>query len=402
MSDNKTKSGLIYQIVSILIIAFCLFGFFSVSIVHNNGATIYNKDIMAIEQLNRMNNEVRNIDQNVLMAFIGKDSPEREKVYLANIDISIEKTKVAMTEYEKLSTQLTDMEKRRYNQCRLSLKTYIDLIEKLIEAYNKADYGTAQTIYLQEFKPVKVCTYELLEATVDLSESSAAGDIAHNEGVYTGLCIGFFVFVVVGNFVVLLVAKSNEKKNRSIAEKNHKLKEVNKKVQQTNQKIENIAYTDIITSLPNRYALEEELTKHFQEKKTTPINIAVIDIDNFKEINVMHGYGLGDAYLDEIVARLQLPFKDLLTMYRVTGNEFCLIFNEGVPANSIMQVLEDMRRIIREAVIIDQKVITKTLTASYYHCTPTNIYNADALLCVLDSALQQAKAEGKDRIIIVE
>jgi len=79
-------------------------------------------------------------------------------------------------------------------------------------------------------------------------------------------------------------------------------------------------YYDPITGAPNREKLSEEL------KKKEVINLLLVDIDNFKDLNALYGEEAGDEVLKYITQRLKKVFKS--EVYRVGPDEFALILPE--------------------------------------------------------------------------
>src|SRR5436190_144043 len=66
-----------------------------------------------------------------------------------------------------------------------------------------------------------------------------------------------------------------------------------------------MARTDVLTTLPNRRAWEEELPRELQRAARTgrPLSTALLDLDHFKEFNDLRGHQAGDDHL-ELVARV--------------------------------------------------------------------------------------------------
>ncbi|RZU32562.1 GGDEF domain-containing protein [Blastococcus saxobsidens] len=86
------------------------------------------------------------------------------------------------------------------------------------------------------------------------------------------------------------------------------------------------AGTDPLTGLANRRAWEEEASRHLARaaRSGEPLSFAVLDLDDFKEVNDRDGHGAGDALLRELTAgwSRRLRHADLLGRYG--GDEFVL------------------------------------------------------------------------------
>jgi len=81
-------------------------------------------------------------------------------------------------------------------------------------------------------------------------------------------------------------------------------------------------YKDQLSGLDNRFALLEYIKLHSR------LNIFVINIDNFSNINNAYGYVVGDEILLEIAKRLQLLKQQNAKLFRFDGDEFVFIVND--------------------------------------------------------------------------
>lgn len=90
-------------------------------------------------------------------------------------------------------------------------------------------------------------------------------------------------------------------------------------VQEKTHELENQYYLDRLTGLPNRYRLQERLSQ------CESIALAVVNVDDFKEVNDFFGISIGD----EMLIQIGVWLKELSgECYRLGGDEFALIFNE--------------------------------------------------------------------------
>src|SRR5260370_25939934 len=78
-----------------------------------------------------------------------------------------------------------------------------------------------------------------------------------------------------------------------------------------------------LEKLPNRVALLSELSAQIQNGKL--VSVAFIDLDNFKQVNDQHGHSEGNKCLVEVVASLAAVISGKGRIYRVGGDEFCVL-----------------------------------------------------------------------------
>lgn len=103
-----------------------------------------------------------------------------------------------------------------------------------------------------------------------------------------------------------------------------------------------LANTDALTQIPNRYALEVELTAIGQHASLT-----YIDMDNLKYYNDTFGHAKGDEMLTKFATLMQEGIGDNGRVYRVGGDEFAVICGHGdeVKVQSLLdKVVEKMHQ----------------------------------------------------------
>lgn len=95
-------------------------------------------------------------------------------------------------------------------------------------------------------------------------------------------------------------------------------------LQQANAALTTASYTDELTGLPNRRAVFEQLPRLFSQARDDArcVLLAFADLDDFKEINDIHGHEAGDDFLCEIGQRLQKGTRPDEIIGRVGGDEF--------------------------------------------------------------------------------
>jgi diguanylate cyclase (GGDEF)-like protein len=91
--------------------------------------------------------------------------------------------------------------------------------------------------------------------------------------------------------------------------------------------LENMARTDALTGLPNRYWLNDYLPSAIQRSKLIQKRLALfyLDLDNFKDINDSLGHKAGDEILCSVADALRSVLDKNDQVARLGGNEFILI-----------------------------------------------------------------------------
>lgn len=83
------------------------------------------------------------------------------------------------------------------------------------------------------------------------------------------------------------------------------------------------AHNDALTGLLNRGSFDELLTQHKANSA-----LILVDVDNFKQFNDVHGHEMGDAILVEVAATLHSVFRSSDYICRIGGDEFAVIMTD--------------------------------------------------------------------------
>jgi diguanylate cyclase (GGDEF)-like protein len=84
------------------------------------------------------------------------------------------------------------------------------------------------------------------------------------------------------------------------------------------------AYVDALTGVANRRALARSI-EMLGARDATTVAVAMLDLDDFKSINDVHGHVVGDAVLSEVAASLRSSVRDHDLVVRLGGDEFLLL-----------------------------------------------------------------------------
>ena len=127
--------------------------------------------------------------------------------------------------------------------------------------------------------------------------------------------------------------------------------------------MERLAYTDLLTGLPNRLALEEQLrsTAANTVNSVEPEKIFAllfIDIDGFKLVNDTMGHEAGDLLLMQIAERLRRSVRQTDLLARISGDEFVVLLRGLKTSGEGVSVAEKIKRTLDEPFFIDAQVFS--------------------------------------------
>ncbi|MFG1395758.1 GGDEF domain-containing protein [Roseixanthobacter pseudopolyaromaticivorans] len=162
---------------------------------------------------------------------------------------------------------------------------------------------------------------------------------------------------------------------------------------------ERAASTDYLTGLANRRTLIDIGALRFEANRVQSggLALAVIDVDNFKDINDRHGHEIGDVALKHVAMRLQASTRGSEMLARLGGEEFVVLMSD-VDEPQALACGERLRRAVHDAPFMAGNVmIPITVSVGVAGFRPTDP-DFDALLRRADRALYVAKTRGRNRV----
>jgi len=129
---------------------------------------------------------------------------------------------------------------------------------------------------------------------------------------------------------------------------------------------EHLAYHDELTGLPNRRLLQDRLTQALARADRTGCRVAVLllDLDDFKEINDTFGHRIGDAVLQQVVARLSSRMRASDTLARTGGDEFTIV-SEIATAEGAQSLASAMESALVLPLSVEGELVRTGVSAGY-------------------------------------
>lgn len=153
---------------------------------------------------------------------------------------------------------------------------------------------------------------------------------------------------------------------------------------------------DPLTGALNRRSFYEILYNSNKLDKDSKLALAMIDIDNFKNINDTYGHPFGDEVLRQLVNTIHdnIGKDDLLCRY---GGEEFTIYLPNTTEKNTLRTLTSVIEAVRNIKIPYEDIEVQFTISIGYKVTP-NHNRFDATLEEADKALYAAKRTGKDKI----
>ncbi|WP_394128981.1 diguanylate cyclase domain-containing protein [Shewanella maritima] len=173
-----------------------------------------------------------------------------------------------------------------------------------------------------------------------------------------------------------------------------------------NKDLHHLANYDSLTNIPNRRGMLRTLKKDFNRLNRCQGHgtLAMIDIDRFKQLNDQYGHQMGDKALLEIATCISSILRDYDLVARFGGEEFLLWLpdtNQTGAEHVCQRIMQDVAKIP-----LTGSPMTVSIGACFFHCQENLDTDIDKLIDELisqaDTALYQAKAEGRNRTVHID
>lgn len=171
------------------------------------------------------------------------------------------------------------------------------------------------------------------------------------------------------------------------------------RLKKQNEELTRCTLTDSLTSLYNRrfldHRLEEECAKSARYQHD--MSFLMMDLDKFKRINDDFGHLVGDRVLKDLADILVEQTRSTDMVARYGGEEFCVLLT-GTPLEKARDTAERIRKRVEDARLLPESDEDVTISIGVVAYSP-EIQKAHELISLADSALYDAKEQGRNRVV---
>jgi len=156
------------------------------------------------------------------------------------------------------------------------------------------------------------------------------------------------------------------------------------------------AERDSLTGLRNRRVFWDDLRQRMgRATPDEPLALAVLDVDDFKQVNDRHGHATGDRVLCHVADRLQRSLRADDHVYRIGGEEFAALLPSCAPETALAVLRRAVTAVARTRHPLPGVTISVGVAIAVRPDLPP-----DALFRAADDVLYRAKRDGKDRALL--
>jgi len=170
---------------------------------------------------------------------------------------------------------------------------------------------------------------------------------------------------------------------------------------QMEAKIKRMAFFDTLTGLPNRNMINDRIPLALAHADRNKVKFALLylDMDDFKSVNDSLGHSIGDKLLKEVAKRLTGLLRGEDTVARIGGDEFVVLLTGLKDDNYSTLLAERIISALKPVFKIDKHEIYSSFSIGIA-LYPTDGKDAETLFKSADSAMYQAKEQGKNTYYI--
>ncbi|HWA17944.1 MAG TPA: GGDEF domain-containing protein [Devosia sp.] len=161
------------------------------------------------------------------------------------------------------------------------------------------------------------------------------------------------------------------------------------------------ALLDPLTGLMNRRAFADYAQRLLRRLGGQQrLALLVLDLDHFKSINDRYGHEAGDKLLVSFAETATASVRPTDLLFRMGGEEFCFMLPD-ITTPGAVEVAERIRRSFEVALVPSPKGSAGT-TVSVGIAVTDRAIDLDVLQAAADAALYEAKARGRNRVVVAE
>ncbi len=182
---------------------------------------------------------------------------------------------------------------------------------------------------------------------------------------------------------------------KEVTEAEARIKELENKLAQMSE----LVREDQLTGSLNRRGMDDIFEREAErsERRSTPLCIALLDLDNFKKLNDTHGHSAGDEALVHLVRIVKQTLRSIDVIARYGGEEFVIIMPETNLDDAAQAMTRVQRELTKHFFVANEQRLFITFSCGVALRKPREAQ--DETLQRADKAMYEAKKTGKNRVV---
>ena len=164
------------------------------------------------------------------------------------------------------------------------------------------------------------------------------------------------------------------------------------------EKVSLQARTDGLTNFINHNAFFDELNREIERvrRRSGTLSLILLDVDNFKLFNDVHGHQVGDKILQQVAQKIRQSIRAVDVPARYGGDEFAVICGDTDLKRGVLVAERIRRAVASHPMTHDGQAFSITISAGVAEYAAG--LSATEIVNKVDAALYQAKSCGRNTV----
>ncbi len=262
--------------------------------------------------------------------------------------------------------------------------------EKLVPSVYRAETNGTRRIPIVAFAG-------FIPPTILLVASEYKLDL--NVPVMAGLCVAVYALIFLR---MMWLIEQITGQTREIAEHARALEASHRKRDALEGDLRHLAFHDELTGLANRALLHDRVEHALTSAPRTGRTVALCfgDLDGFKTVNDTLGHHVGDSVLIRASRLLSSIVRPNDTVARLGGDEFAVLMVDVERPETVVDFAHRIVNVLRNAPDFEGNQVGLSISVGVAFAEPGK--TTEQLLSEADSAMYEAKEQGKNRVEVFQ
>lgn len=354
--------------------------------------------------ISRANEDLLQTNSAVLMMINDVEQTDSQSQRLGELFQDIGKSR---GEFAALGDVDKDVEKQ-FDEALTAVNSYKDVLMTIRTDYEMAHGDQAKLAefaegiypqYKAKIEPKMNEATDKMNQTVEAQKESALNTFFTKAQSVVIVLALMILILVIGIIAITMMQRAAKRAAVELQKRAEEIEETSKKLFASRNKTKAIAFTNVLTGLKNRYALEEDVGSRLEGEN---FNLCNFDFDNFRNFNEVYGRDFGDEFLSVISERLKNEFSEYAEIYNITVDEFLFVFKENVNSTQANELTQKIFGVLTASYTVYNVTVQMTASGCSYHYIAGECMSLNSLLSKMDATMHNAKNNGGNTVLEVE
>lgn len=390
----QKEDGLkIYRFISIVFAVLSIINIGAVIVTfRSSGNNLFYAE-EALSHISKIEQYLQTTNEEVLNIVINKDDPTAVTAGITNIE---SKFKLLQDEAETFRgidiSHIDNTIKSDFDSAMVSVASYHSALTK-IQNYNAFEI---ESYYRNDIEPVRMMASNNMRNVVE-KQSSSTNTFFHKIAHEFMFLLLFMAFTMAVGLNSINFMKRNAKKAEFEIEVNKKSAKANAhKASHFREKAMEMAYTNVLTDLKNRYALEKDLDERL---KTENIILAFFAYDDFDDMTTSYGRDFGDDFLIGMSDLIKDTYSEQFDIYQTDNNEFCFVVKGSVTKDQADTMFTQVIQTLSSPVEITKLKMSLNVSGCVYYYSCGERLSTNALFVKIDKVMKNMRMRHEHRVM---